>query len=276
MSNITNVSDLRTLTGDTGGPVFPVSGNIDIVGGAGIDVAGSAGTLTISASGTVAGTYEADSGSATPALGVLKIIGFAGDHILTTGSGNEIEIALSGFVENAVVVGNAGGGLSSIVPAIDGEILIGASGDTPEFASLQSSSGTVSFTPGPNSLDVNVVGGGMTWSTVAINTSMESDSGYVTAAASQIELLLPLTSDVGSVLKIIDSGQAGSNSPYRITQRANQYIAATLQLVSTVGVGGYVQCAASADEKFAATTLRCIVADTAWVVESSTGLLQFN
>lgn len=40
-------SEVDTLTGDTGGPIAPAAGNIDILGGDGITVAGTAGTLTI-------------------------------------------------------------------------------------------------------------------------------------------------------------------------------------------------------------------------------------
>src|SRR5689334_1390553 len=39
--------NLDTLTGDSGGAIAPVAGNIDIVGGTGVSVAGTAGTLTI-------------------------------------------------------------------------------------------------------------------------------------------------------------------------------------------------------------------------------------
>lgn len=279
MSQIFYGDALKTLTGNGNGlPVFPAGGNITLVGGTGIAITGNPGThtITISNTGAEASSFVADSGTAVPVAGALKIIGFIGDHIITVGSGNEIQIALAGFIEDSIVIGNAGGGLSSIIPGLDGEILIGATGASPEFSSLQSSSGTLSFVKGPNSLDINVVGGGMSWSTVSIDTAMVVNNGYVTAGASQIKLLLPATSSVGQVVKIIDSGLAAANSPYRITQNANQYIASTLQLSTSIGVGGYLECAASADEKYAATTLRCIVADTVWVVEQSTGLLQFN
>lgn len=45
---------INTLTGDSGGPVSPTLGNINILGGAGIAVAGNPGTstLTISATGS--------------------------------------------------------------------------------------------------------------------------------------------------------------------------------------------------------------------------------
>ena len=40
-----------TLTGNTGGAIAPVAGNIDIVGGTGLAVTGTAGTLTITLTG---------------------------------------------------------------------------------------------------------------------------------------------------------------------------------------------------------------------------------
>jgi len=46
-----SLSDLSTLTGDTGGPLSPASGNINIFGGTGITVDGSGSTLIIDSSG---------------------------------------------------------------------------------------------------------------------------------------------------------------------------------------------------------------------------------
>src|SRR3954470_17122301 len=40
-----------TLTGDSGGAISPIAGNIDILGGSGVTVTGTAGTLTISLTG---------------------------------------------------------------------------------------------------------------------------------------------------------------------------------------------------------------------------------
>lgn len=68
---------VQTLTGNTGGPVPPTAGNINVVGDVTtINVAGNPGTstLTISTSGSVATTYDGDTGSATPSGGIINFV----------------------------------------------------------------------------------------------------------------------------------------------------------------------------------------------------------
>lgn len=91
--------DVTTLTGDTGGPIAPIAGNIDILGGTtGFTFVGTAGTLTLTGSGGGATTFDGNTGTATPAAGVLNIIGTGG--ITTSGAGNTLTItgSASGFV----------------------------------------------------------------------------------------------------------------------------------------------------------------------------------
>lgn len=87
---------VSTLTGNTGGPVGPLIGNINIVGSGGVNVAGNPGTstLTITAAGSVATSYVEDSGSAIPSGNILNIVG--GTGIVTSGSGNTVTIAATG------------------------------------------------------------------------------------------------------------------------------------------------------------------------------------
>lgn len=95
---------ISTLTGDTGGPISPLMGNIDILGTAGeIIVTGTANTLTLSLDGEVIPTsYECDTGSADASGGVLQVVGGlslgGGPNIKTEGSGNIIEIILTDSV----------------------------------------------------------------------------------------------------------------------------------------------------------------------------------
>ena len=104
----TAAGTLTSLTGDSGGAIVPVGGNIDVIGdGSTISVAGSPGTLTISADNAIATSYVCDVGSATPALHVLNVIGSNG--LSTTGAGNTITIP--GGIKT--ITGNSGGAISS-------------------------------------------------------------------------------------------------------------------------------------------------------------------
>lgn len=84
---------IETLTGDIGGPVSPDgSGNINTFGGNNLTVTGNPGTntLTFDVDGTVADTYAADSGTATPAGGVLTVTG--APLFETSGAGSTLTI----------------------------------------------------------------------------------------------------------------------------------------------------------------------------------------
>lgn len=108
MSQITNLKHNSTpppgsvvisLEGNSGGKVGPDgTGNIDIVGTGSVDVVGNPGTntLTISNSGSVPTTFDADTGSATPAAGIIIMAG--GSNINTSGSGNTVTFNLDNDV----------------------------------------------------------------------------------------------------------------------------------------------------------------------------------
>ena len=93
---IASESLIESLTGNTGGPVFPIPAdpnNINVVGdGNFIVTSGNPGTatLTITAGGGLTTLYTEDTGTATPMGGNLNVVG--GPGISTSGSGNTITI----------------------------------------------------------------------------------------------------------------------------------------------------------------------------------------
>lgn len=87
------ISNDQSLTGNSGGAVFPTASNINVVGdGVTVNVVGNpaTSTLTIGVASEVAITYDANSGSATASGGILNILGGAGAN--TVASGNTITI----------------------------------------------------------------------------------------------------------------------------------------------------------------------------------------
>jgi hypothetical protein len=98
---------IESLTGNTGGPVFPVpvgSNNINVVGdGTYITTVGNpaTGTLTIEPAGGLTTLYTENTGTATPMAGNLNVFGTA--PITTTGSGNTITIASNGTIATSYV-----------------------------------------------------------------------------------------------------------------------------------------------------------------------------
>ena len=84
------------LTGNTGGAIVPISGNIDVVGSGSISVAGTAGTLTISSSATTnAIQYLAGNsgGNIGPSGGVVNVVGTG--SVSVSGAGNTLTIGVS-------------------------------------------------------------------------------------------------------------------------------------------------------------------------------------
>lgn len=111
---------LSTLTGDSGGPISPSAGNIDILGGTDFIVVGNAGahSLTIESAGFLANSFETDSGTAVPIAGIIEIN--AGNSSLVSGSSvaitapgstNVIQLSVTDANENTIL-GAASGNLS--------------------------------------------------------------------------------------------------------------------------------------------------------------------
>lgn len=124
---------LQSLTGNAGGAVFPDgSNNIDLLGTVGeIVTTGNPGanTITLSLDGAVSNSFVTDAGTATPAGGILNILGTS--VLNTSGSGNTVSVNMDN--------------------GTDGQVIIGATGLDPAWASITSAS--ITITPGPNSLN---------------------------------------------------------------------------------------------------------------------------
>jgi len=108
----------------------------------------------------------------------------------------------SDYTDHAVLLGQ--GTTEDIVPTnvgTDGQLLIGGTAIDPAFASLTSTGGTVTFTPGPNSLNLEASG------SVAI--TFDTDSGSATPAANTINF-------VGDATQGISSSGAGDTVTYTI------------------------------------------------------------
>ena len=121
--------DLESLTGNTGGAVFPNGGNINVVGSGKINVLGipPVNALDISISGVVE-TLTGDTGGAIgpDILENINILG--GENINVVGAGNTLTISsdAGGFPITPFVVGVLGdAGFQTIQAALDAANLVG-------------------------------------------------------------------------------------------------------------------------------------------------------
>lgn len=279
MSQITNTSDLRTLTGNGGGGlVYPAGGNITLVGGAGIAITGQPGahTITIDATGATASTFVTNSGTATPLAGTLLIVG-ANSSITTAAAGvgnHAVTVSLDNITNNAVLIGGPTETINNLT-LINGQLPIGSTGASPVAGNITSTDGSLTISNGAGTIDLSVNGGGLSWSTVNANTLMLPNHGYsVDSNGGDIDMTLPVTSPAGAIIKIADIGV--SNNAWTIKQNAGQVIKSALGITTTVGVAGDLQPAIdkfNSDVNNATITLLCVIANTQWNVEAANCIL---
>lgn len=157
---------VSTLTGNSGGPVGPDgTGTINVIGdnSKGINIVGNPGgnTLTVSLVGggiaTQSYVTNIPPNVVPTAAGVINLN--ASTSTYTDGSvANTIKIELQG-TDHALFIGSgAGVPASTIAVGNDGEVVIGATGADPAFAALTSGDGSITFTTGANTLDLQVNG----------------------------------------------------------------------------------------------------------------------
>ncbi len=117
--------DIISLTGNSGGAVFPTAGNINVVGdGVNTTTVGNPGTSTITVEllGDVATLYTEDSGTAVPSGGNLNIFGING--ISTSGAGSTVTINGAGTMSKLDVDAHTAPGTDPVVPNGSGQITL--------------------------------------------------------------------------------------------------------------------------------------------------------
>jgi hypothetical protein len=165
-------------------------------------------------------TFVADTGSAVPAAFIVNLLGDATQGLITSASGNTVTFtnddatesqkgvlelstdaeSIAGTVTDVAVVPTSlkaklgsqtqygvsygdtdSNALQWTSAGTAGQLVIAATGAAPAFASLTSTGGTVTFTPGPNTLNLEAGG--------AVATTYTTDSGNATPAANVLNVL---------------------------------------------------------------------------------------
>lgn len=168
-----------TLTGNSGGAVGPDGGgNINVVGdGSIISIAGNPGTNTLTA--TIATATTAQEGATTLATNAQAIAGTDAVNAVTSaalgaklGTQTAHAVAIAEGTASALHWSNVGS---------NGQVLIGATAADPAFATLTSTGGTILFTTGANSLNLEAAGAGA-------GVTVNADVGSATPAAGILTL----------------------------------------------------------------------------------------
>jgi len=209
-------------------------------------------------------------------------------YIANTGASNNPawdQVNLANGVTGTLPVGNGGTGLSSITDhslmlgsgaaavtalgsATNGQLPIGSTGADPVLATITGGDG-VAVTNGAGSISLATTGGGIEWTEVTGTSQAAAvNNGYIASNAAQVDITLPDTAALGSVIRVVGKGSGG----WKISQNAGESIIWDENNSTTVGVGGSIE---STDD-YDTIEILCTVANTTWTVLSSKGNLNIT
>ena len=194
------VGVVETLTGNAGGAVGPnILNNINIVGTNPITVTGT--PLTNTETITIATATTAQIGATTLATDAETIAGAVSTHAVTPTS---LKAKLGTQTVDGIAYGNGQtNALDWTAAGTNGQVLIAATLGAPAFATLTSTGGTIAFTPGANTLNLEASpGAGDTYPT---------DSGTATPSAGVLNVLTQNAS-LGCGSSVLFSAPGPSNT----------------------------------------------------------------
>jgi hypothetical protein len=166
------------------------------------------------------------------------------------------------LTDHGVLVGAGAAAITQLSVGTNGQVLLGSTGADPVFATLTSTGGTITFTPGAGTLNLEGAPA-FTWSVITGDQTAVVNNGYICNKGSALLLALPATSAVGAVIEVTGINTALG---WKVTQAAGQQIffgtAST-----TSGATGFLQSTAIRDS----IKMVCVVANLTWNVVSSVG-----
>lgn len=169
----------------------------------------------------------------------------------------------STVTQNGALYGGASNTISSTSVGSNGQVLLGATAAAPAFATLTSTGGTITFTPGANTLNLESTSVPMSWTQVTgTSASMAINNGYIANNVALVTLTLPAVAALGSIIRVTGKGAGG----WRIAQNAGQTIYFGTS-TSTTGATGHIDSTQTRDT----VELVCVTANNDWNVISSVG-----
>lgn len=121
---------------------------------------------------------------------------------------------------------------------------------------------TLTTSAGGNETITIASDGTLVWNEVTANTTMVVNNGYITNSVSRIDLTLPATAVVGSVIQIVGKGTGG----WRVVQAASQQVIMG-NVSGATGVDGVVDSTHARD----CISMVCVTANNIWQVHDSIG-----
>lgn len=147
---------------------------------------------------------------------------------------------------------------SFLGPLINGQLLIGNTGNNPSPATITAGT-NISITNAAGSITIAATGaGGFSWNEVTGSSqNMSSNNGYIANKGTLVTLALPTTSAEGDEIAVVGKGGGG----WAISQAAGQQIHVGSS-ASTLGAGGSL----ASTNQYDSIYMVCTVANTIWTV----------
>lgn len=190
--------------------------------GTGITITNGAGSITIASSGINAESFPTDSGTATPSAGILNVNGDT-HNITTTGSGNTVNVKLTGITQHSLQVGGSTNNLTQLGVATNGQLPIGSTGADPVLATLTAGS-NISITNGAGSITIAANSAAQVVNYVSVNHAaspyLALATDYYIAAdvtAGVVSILLPNGPTTGRVFVVKDKVGLAATSNITVT-----------------------------------------------------------
>lgn len=201
-------------------------------------------------------------------------IGYLSGNNYTGSESSNLLINNAGLLgeSNVIRLGSTGSGAQQqnkcFIAGVDG-VNVGSVAKVLTMASEQCGTATitagtgVSIATSANTITVNVVGSGLTWTVISANQTAAVNNGYFANKAGTLALALPATSAVGDTISVTNENTATGT---QFTQAAGQQILIG-NTNTTLGATGTLTSVAIGDT----LTLVCKTANTIWRVVSMVG-----
>jgi hypothetical protein len=192
-SNLTG--DILTLSDTVGTLVTPtVAGNVQIAGTANqVSSTAGANKITLALIGPYTPATYTDHGvlvgSGTAAIDALAV-GTTGQVLIGATGADPAFGALgvnSGLTDHGVLIGGGNTAIDALTVGTNGQVLTGSTGADPVFSTLTSSGGTIAFTPGAGTLNLEAVPSLLASATVTLTSAQVKalESTPITLVAAQ-------------------------------------------------------------------------------------------
>lgn len=210
--------------GNTGNPPTIAT----LTAGSGITIVNGPGSITISAASAVSESFPTNSGTAIPVAGVLNVLGV--NNIATSGSGNTVDISVSGTTNHSLQLGNSTGSLNSLGVATNGQLPIGSTGADPVLAAITSGTG-ITVTNGAGSITIAASG--------SVPITFDGNTGSATPSVGIINIVGSggiTTSATGSTVTINGGSNFIQSSVVHLTNSQIKNLQGTpIQIVAAQG-----------------------------------------